>query len=66
MKKTIQKHILLWLTIAVILIVYYGRVNGDFSEAFYYVTMLMPIAVGTAYVFNYYLVPNYLLTKRYW
>ncbi len=66
MKKTIQKHILLWLTIAVILIVYYGRVNSDFLEAFYYVIMLMPVAVGTAYVFNYYLVPNFLLTKRYW
>ncbi|XOV93199.1 MAG: LytR/AlgR family response regulator transcription factor [Bacteroidota bacterium] len=66
MKNNILKHILLWITIAVILVVYYGRVNSDFMEAFYYVTMLMPVAVGTAYVFNYYLVPNYLLTKRYW
>ena len=66
MKKTIQKHILLWLTITVTLIVYYGRVNSDFLEAFYYVIMLMPVAVGTAYVFNYYFVPKYLLTRRYW
>ncbi len=66
MKKRIVKHISLWTIIALILVVYYGRVNGNFTEAFYFVTMLMPVAVGTAYVFNYYLVPNYLLTKKYW
>lgn len=66
MKKRIVKHISLWTIIALILVVYYGRVNGNFSEAFFFVTMLMPVAVGTAYVFNYYLVPNYLITKRYW
>ncbi len=66
MKKTILKHVLLWCLTALILILYYGRENTDYVEAFYFVTMLMPVAVGTAYFFNYYLVPNYLLTRRYW
>jgi hypothetical protein len=27
--------------------------------------MLLPVAVGTSYSFNYFLVPRYLLKKRY-
>ncbi len=57
---------LLWCIVATILVLYYGRGNANYVEAFYFVTMLMPVAVGTAYFFNYYLVPNYLLARKYW
>lgn len=66
MKNQILKHILFWVLIAFALTIYFGRINADYIQSFYFVTMLMPIAVATAYFFNYYLVPKYLLTKKYW
>jgi hypothetical protein len=34
-------------------------------EAFYYVSLLMPVIIGTSYFFNYFLVPRYLFTRRF-
>jgi len=35
-------------------------------NTFYFIALLMPIVIGTSYFFNYFLVPNYLLQKKYW
>ncbi|MTI41162.1 LytTR family transcriptional regulator [Fulvivirga lutimaris] len=43
----------------------FGRQFDDFSTSFYFVSMLLPVVVGTCYFFNLYLVPKFLLTKRY-
>ena len=34
-------------------------------EAFYYVSLLMPVIIGTSYFFNYFLVPRYLFKRRF-
>jgi len=65
MKERVLKHSGFWLLVIMALTAYYGRVNGNYAQAFYFVTLLTPVAVGTAYFFNYLLVPRYLLPKRY-
>ncbi|MCC5934715.1 MAG: LytTR family transcriptional regulator DNA-binding domain-containing protein [Balneolales bacterium] len=63
------KHLLFWILISLFLIAGFGSTFSDFAKTFYFVSFLMPVAVGTSYFFNYYLVPVYLLQKsflRFW
>ncbi len=65
MNNTIFRHLLFWVVVMAFLIIYFGRVEGDYSQSLFFVSFLMPVAVGTSYFFNYFLVPKYLLTQRY-
>ena len=58
-------HILFWLVVATGLILVFGRPWGNASHAFYFIVMLLPVVMGTSYFFNYYLVPQFLLKKKY-
>lgn len=58
-------HILFWLVVAIGLILVFGRPWGNASHAFYFIVMLLPVVMGTSYFFNYYLVPQFLLKKKY-
>ncbi|MEQ8245145.1 LytTR family transcriptional regulator DNA-binding domain-containing protein [Fulvivirga sp.] len=58
-------HIVFWAAVLVLLTLIFGRQFDDFSTSFYFVSMLLPVVVGTCYFFNLYLVPKYLLTKKY-
>lgn len=58
-------HLLYWLVVIVVLTIAFGYSTTSYTEAFYFVAMLLPVMVGTSYLFNYYLVPRYLLEKRY-
>lgn len=58
-------HILYWLIVAALLTLFFGQEKGDYIQAFYFTTYLLPIAIGTTYFFTYYLLPTYLLAKRY-
>ena len=58
-------HILFWIVITVVLILIFGSSWENYIQSFYFVSMLLPIVVGTSYVFNFFLVPRYLLTGRY-
>jgi DNA-binding LytR/AlgR family response regulator len=49
----------------VILTLAFGRSFGDLSQAFYFVSFLFPVILGTSYLVNAYLVPRYLLKKSY-
>lgn len=60
------KHILFWVSIMTALTLVFGFNYGSYSNAFYFVSFLLPIAMGTSYLFNYYLVPNYLLKRKFW
>lgn len=62
---SILKNLFFWIVVAVFLVLTFGRADGDYIKAFYFVTFLLPVAVGTSYFFNYFLVPKYLLTKEY-
>jgi len=62
----IYQHVLFWVISMLLLVLVFGRSFGSSMDAFFFVTMLTPVIVGTNYYFNYALVPNYLSTKRKW
>lgn len=59
------KHVLFWSITALLLVIGFGSSYSDFSKAFYFVSFLLPVAIGTSYFFNYYLVPKFLLPGYY-
>lgn len=61
----LRTHIIFWLAVTVLLTVLFGNVFESYILSFYFVSMLLPVAVGTSYFFNYYLVPKFLLKQRY-
>lgn len=65
MKLSIRAHIIFWIAVILLLTGIFGKVFESFALSFYFVSMLLPIAVGTSYVFNSWLVPRYLFKKRY-
>jgi uncharacterized membrane protein (DUF485 family) len=65
MKNEWKLHLLFWSVVTLLLTLYYGRESESFSQACYFVTFLLPVAIWTAYFFNDYLVPKYLLSRRY-
>jgi len=58
-------HIIFWIAVTALLVAIFGQIFESFILSFYFVAMLLPVAVGTAYFFNYFLVPRYLLEKIY-
>jgi len=61
----ITKHILFWICIIGLLTIIFGRSYISMTESFYFVCLLLPVIVSTAYFFNYFLVPRYLFTRKY-
>lgn len=58
-------HISYWIFVMVILSLAFGLSWGSNMAAFYFISMLLPIVLGTSYFFNYNLVPHYYLKKKY-
>ncbi len=58
-------HILFWLVVVTILTLVFGRSWGSGLKAFYFISLLLPVVMGTSYFFNYYLVPEFLLKKKF-
>lgn len=58
-------HIVFWLFISVVFTVIFGHSWGSRVQAFYFISLLLPVVMGTSYFFNYYLVPQFLLKKKY-
>lgn len=58
-------HILYIGFVILILTIVFGLSWGNKIAAFYFVSMLLPIVLGTSYFFNYFLVPSYYLKKKY-
>lgn len=63
--ENIKYHIGYWIIVLVVLNLIFGSSWGNRSAAFFFVSMLLPIVVGTSYFFNYVLVPKYYIKKRY-
>ena len=59
MTKT-NHHIFFWLIVFALLNLLFGSKWGSYVESFYFTSMLFPIAIGTAYFFNNWLVPRFL------
>lgn len=60
-----HSHIIFWILVAGLLTAVFGEVFESYMLSFYFVSMLFPVTVGTSYFFNFFLVPRYLLKKRY-
>lgn len=63
--KNISFHIAYWILVILVLTLVFGRSWGNNLAAFYFVSMLLPIVFGTSYFINYFLVPKYLISKKY-
>jgi sensor histidine kinase YesM len=57
-------HFLFWLMVLTFYTFYFGHQGGYYWLTFRFVIFLLPIAMGTAYLFNYYLIPKFVLRKR--
>lgn len=62
--KTYQ-HIIFWILVSGTLTLIFANWFGGYDEAFYFVSLLLPVVMGTSYFFNYYLVPRFLFTRKF-
>jgi len=58
-------HIVFWIVVYGLLTITFSDWFGGSMDAFYYVSLLMPVIMGTSYFFNYFLVPHYLFKRRF-
>ena len=61
----IYYHIGYWILVILVLTIVFGSSWGNNLAAFFFISMLLPIVIGTSYFFNYILVPRYYITKKY-
>ena len=59
------QHIIFWILVYGSLTLIFADWFEGHMEAFYYVSLLMPVVMGTSYFFNYYLVPRFLFQRRF-
>jgi signal transduction histidine kinase len=58
-------HVFYWALSIVLLSLIFGRAWGNGYAAFFFISMLLPVVLGTSYFFNYFLLPRYYFTKQY-
>lgn len=59
------QHILFWILVYASLTLIFTDWFERAGEAFYYVSLLMPVVIATSYFFNYYLLPRYLFRRKF-
>ncbi len=59
------REVLFWTASATALVLIFGNTYGGYANSFYFVMFLMPVIIGTSYTFSQFLLPRYLLKKRY-
>lgn len=72
-RKTILKilarvflHVLFWCAVLLFFTYFFGVGSDNFQKTLMFSLFLMPITIATTYVSIYKLIPDYLVTKRYW
>ena len=60
-----SRSVLFWVLVIGVLTLVFGRIDNDYLYAFYFVTLLLPVMVGTSYLFNQFLIPQYLQKQKY-
>ncbi len=61
----IIQHILFWVLAWVFLSWLFTRLTKEYSYTFLFTSLLLLIAIISTYLFNYYLIPKFLLGKKY-
>lgn len=59
-------HALFWCAVLLFFTYFFGSGSDNFDDTFMFSVFLMPITIATTYVSIYKLIPDYLITKRYW
>ena len=62
--KTYQ-HIIFWILVYGVLTLIFASWFGGYDETYYFVSLLLPVVMGTSYFFNYFLVPRFLFTRKF-
>jgi sensor histidine kinase YesM len=70
MKITVQngmQHLLFWLIVGIFMVLVFGPTSGghQYEQSLLFVLALLPILAGATYLIIYFLVPNYLLKRRF-
>ena len=60
----LRKQLIFWIASSVILVLLFSKSLGGFLFSFYFVSFLLPVILGTNWVFNYFLVPKYLVQNK--
>ncbi|RMH54247.1 MAG: hypothetical protein D6685_14980 [Bacteroidetes bacterium] len=58
-------HGLFWVVVFVFYTGYFGRAEGALGPSLVFVSLLLPVTIGTAYFLTRVLIPRYLLRRRY-
>lgn len=61
----VYQHIIFWVIVTASLTLIFASWFGGHVEAFYYVSLLLPVVIATSYFFNYFLVPRFLFTRKF-
>ncbi len=64
--KQIAIHIIFWIGVLFFYAYFFGVGNSKYFNVLHFSAFLMPATIATTYTFIYKLIPNYLLTKRYY
>jgi len=66
MRKTqnYKSHIFYWLATMSMLIIFIGSSWSQYFHATYFVVMMAPGVIATTYYFNYFLIPQYFISKK--
>lgn len=59
-------HTIFWLGIWAFFYLFFGFSSYSSDYVVWFATMLLPVTMGTTYFVVYYMIPKYLLTKKYW
>jgi hypothetical protein len=60
------QHLLFWVTSYLFFILFFGRANRDYQTTIIFASLLFPLAMGTSYFLNDYLIPRFLFKGNYW
>jgi sensor histidine kinase YesM len=64
-KYKLPVHIFFWGMVLLFYTVFYGHQRQEYYKTFVYVCLLLPVTVGVTYLLIYFLIPRYLLQRRY-
>ncbi|MBL3658053.1 sensor histidine kinase [Fulvivirga sediminis] len=62
---TIIIHCIFWALVFIFYVYYFGYHSSDLYYVLGFVSFLMPVTILSAYYINYYLIPRFLLVRRY-
>lgn len=58
------QHFLFWTIAYLFFILFFGRANRDYHTTIIFAALLFPLAIGTGYFLNYYLIPKFLFNGK--